>query len=980
MEKIYFEGFSGYVRNALYHPVSEEVFFLELTGLSGVDAICAGILGNRSFHIQTPSERLHLTLFRWGKRFVTSQGEEEKEEKSTQVSWRWKTKSHGPIRHAVLYPEDIFNAWRDDAPFPRVIMGRSEEEARDNLWRFLQLTLGIPVPEGRNLPFLMDLIEKAFQEGNEEVLRAIFPLASIGRVKGWLINSLPLLEEVLQKFYAFLIKKGEIPLQGKEVSLQENTLEAFLEYWGEPLTQKVLEAYKPLYKAGNGLPKIDEAVSRLLRKPFPAQREAINSLHVALFEKGHKRAVLCGEQGTGKTLMALALIGTAPKPMRVLVVCPPHLVPKWAREAKETIPGVKTITLQGKDVLKKLEILARFGPPRTHEIWVIGREKLKLSFPWRPAVIPAKIKKGKVVPLPSKEATGAIEFDLYLCPECFRVIYRPQKGDEEIIPADWKWLTKARRVCSHCKTPLWQPDTSRFRRYSPAEFIKKRLKGVFDLLVVDECHEYKAQNTAQANSVGALFSACKKALLLTGTLMGGYASDVFYLYFRAFPRDFRQDGWTWSSGVQFQRRYGILEEVEVLKEVEDNRTSRGRVSRRVYLKQRPGVSPEVLARFLLPHTIFVRLEDMASELPPYEEVYLALDREDEDAGEYEACQIAYEEAAKGLPSTRARLAIASKFVSVLMNLPDCVRHLENEIWQDVKNEDGKVERKLLHRTQIVEGDPLAKERWLADLIKQERRAGRKVLVYCTYTGEKDITRRLASVLAELGVKAVVLPASVSTDRREEWIRKNTATVDALICNPKLVETGLDLFDFPTVVFYQPGYRVYTLRQAARRSWRLGQKHPVRVYFLAAQGTVQEDAWALIAQKWAVSAAVEGELVTDGFATEFDATGSILGELARKLEQGSLGRVAAEAVFRRLKETEVGVNTFLTEEETRTPGTSLEVQTTISEVRKTVQPRTIVFSVLRKKGRKSTWVRMEVRPEDFEEVKKKFSGPIQRALF
>ncbi|MEL7893404.1 DEAD/DEAH box helicase, partial [Pseudomonas aeruginosa] len=40
-----------------------------------------------------------------------------------------------------------------------------------------------------------------------------------------------------------------------------------------------------------------------------------------------------------------------------------------------------------------------------------------------------------------------------------------------------------------------------------------------------------------------------------------------------------------------------------------------------------------------------------------------------------------------------------------------------------------------------------------------------------------------------------------------------------------VKTGLDLLDFPTIAFMQTGYKVYTLQQAARRSWRIGQKHP-----------------------------------------------------------------------------------------------------------------------------------------------------------
>jgi HJR/Mrr/RecB family endonuclease len=57
----------------------------------------------------------------------------------------------------------------------------------------------------------------------------------------------------------------------------------------------------------------------------------------------------------------------------------------------------------------------------------------------------------------------------------------------------------------------------------------------------------------------------------------------------------------------------------------------------------------------------------------------------------------------------------------------------------------------------------------------------------------------------------------------------------LITNPELVKTRLDLLDFPTIVLLQTSYNVYTLQQAARRSWRIGQKHPVRVIFFGYAG-------------------------------------------------------------------------------------------------------------------------------------------------
>ncbi len=57
---------------------------------------------------------------------------------------------------------------------------------------------------------------------------------------------------------------------------------------------------------------------------------------------------------------------------------------------------------------------------------------------------------------------------------------------------------------------------------------------------------------------------------------------------------------------------------------------------------------------------------------------------------------------------------------------------------------------------------------------------------------------------------------------EDWVADQVERgIDVLITNPELVKTGLDLLDFPTIVFLQSGFNVYTVQQAARRSWRIG---------------------------------------------------------------------------------------------------------------------------------------------------------------
>jgi hypothetical protein len=73
-------------------------------------------------------------------------------------------------------------------------------------------------------------------------------------------------------------------------------------------------------------------------------------------------------------------------------------------------------------------------------------------------------------------------------------------------------------------------------------------------------------------------------------------------------------------------------------------------------------------------------------------------------------------------------------------------------------------------------------------------------------------------------------------------------IDVAICHPKIVETGLDLLDFPTILFHETGYSLHTLRQASRRSWRIGQRRAVEVKFFAYKDTMQEVCLRLMGKK------------------------------------------------------------------------------------------------------------------------------------
>ncbi|SHK82798.1 hypothetical protein SAMN05192548_104025 [Paraburkholderia terricola] len=142
---------------------------------------------------------------------------------------------------------------------------------------------------------------------------------------------------------------------------------------------------------------------------------------------------------------------------------------------------------------------------------------------------------------------------------------------------------------------------------------------------------------------------------------------------------------------------------------------------------------------------------------------------------------------------------------------------------------------------------------------------------------------MKNLLDAMGVKASVLRASVPAEKREDWVADQLERgAEVIITNPELVKTGLDLLEFPTIAFLQSGFNTYTLQQAARRSWRIGQTHDVTVRFLAYEATTQMRCLKLMGQKIAVSQSTSGDMPDSGLDILNQGGESIEVALARQL--------------------------------------------------------------------------------------------------
>lgn len=176
-----------------------------------------------------------------------------------------------------------------------------------------------------------------------------------------------------------------------------------------------------------------------------------------------------------------------------------------------------------------------------------------------------------------------------------------------------------------------------------------------------------------------------------------------------------------------------------------------------------------------------------------------------------------------------------------------------------------------------------KEAAVIDYFRSELSNRRRVLLYTTYTGTRDTSARLKALLEMQGFKIAVLRATVPAEKREDWVMEQLDRgIDGLICNPELVKTGLDLLEFPSIGFLQTGYNVYTVQQAARRSWRIGQRDPVDVRFFGYAGTAQIRCLQLMAQKIAISQSTSGDMPDTGLDILNQGGDSIEVALAKQL--------------------------------------------------------------------------------------------------
>lgn len=128
------------------------------------------------------------------------------------------------------------------------------------------------------------------------------------------------------------------------------------------------------------------------------------------------------------------------------------------------------------------------------------------------------------------------------------------------------------------------------------------------------------------------------------------------------------------------------------------------------------------------------------------------------------------------------------------------------------------------------------------------------------------------MLEEENIRVLWLKPSIKAIDRKDYIDDNTENVDVIISNPKLVEVGVNLQEFPTYINYMPNYQVNVVDQSNRRGYRINSTQVNRIYHLYYINTCEEGIMERYQLKKAESKAIESRF---NFEVEVRRTASTL---------------------------------------------------------------------------------------------------------
>lgn len=705
-------------------------------------------------------------------------------------------------------------------------------------------------------------------------------------------------------------------------------IKTFLEEWGSVLMNEVERTYPVVYDPlVNPYTEsfhpflanmIDRQLSRSAKKlggskspslTIPQRHTIATALRVLLGryalkgnrgernDTGRGAFFLQGEKGVGKSMMGARIleglvleykhrnklrIGYPGWPITAMVTVPANLK-EMAGEIRKASDLLDPVIVKNLKDLQNAIRRAKVNPKPV--CLVIPRTMLSVSQRLEPAYVQSG---DKFHHLPSSSK----EYDRLLCPTCANVvsheIVQRSTGEKDVYYTKADLIKSKLKIrgkkCNVCEGPLWQ-ETSK-GGYQMAAVAKKLMRKarVKPLAIgFDEIHEDRAGNSTRGQAMAWFADLFDKSFGLTGTLYGGIPSSLFHLFYRMIP-EFRES-WNIDDVSSFIRRYGNWK-----------RYFNKRKDRWGRLVEMAGISPLLMAGFVINYSVFLTLADSGFDMPNrsfipgfnklselemsglngiIDEAKANLIIEEDPVTKHKKMKV------RNIDQHRLRV------FPVGMHLPQFISYSPAWICSECKEgkapfgncphewgmgpaEPGSSIRYVLP---ILDPDFRSeKERALIEVVQKEKEEGRPCLIYVYNTGpDYQIDKRLEFILGKAELKVLNVNKVPSEKIQKKINAAGLEGFDAVLVNPNRVGTGTNLIGMPTVIFYQPIWSPTMTSQAGSRSYRPTQKRSVRVYFMITSWTPEENILGKVLEKIVAMEFVAGG-DTQGMAAILDAVG------------------------------------------------------------------------------------------------------------
>lgn len=732
------------------------------------------------------------------------------------------------------------------------------------------------------------------------------------------------LDKINEAIQNTVLNPRSTSIMGEGKFKEDMSTEEYLRENAEILAKKLDAFMKPLTDGS----KISSYVGELSRLPVPAQAKASMA---ALEVLKHKKGVfLVGDMGSGKTQQSLTAIYTymrqreqtgATDGISVLIVAPANVVPKWA--TSEIPKVIKRHKFKTRIISNTAEALAyvlevksgKKVPKGTIEFVLISTDRMKLAsqgfvlgakwdskhYVWRsPNTGKALIKPNKkeneseedaiagwseVVEKPSNPPTPATIKEArqkgQLLPNGLPINYvKKWRPDVRNFQDDYTQGKNHRSLARPARKD-WG-ETKGGSRWMIADIFQKHLRSHFHMGIFDEIHQMKASDSGRGVALAKILKSCRKYLFLTGTLTNGASTSIQALLWRAFPGELLKEGIQYkTSKEQWAQRYGVLE--KIVTRNEDNKTvgvNTNRKKETVIVKEKPGISPSLISTFLLDKCVFVELSDLQVPLVELQEIPVVVQLDDDHLDEYKKLH-------SNLYNTSLNLQRELGSAAWSMFNPTTINYADQpQLGAEVEyiNKEGTLVETVT-ATAFPKSYITSKERAIIKDVEKELQANRRCIIFTHFSGNYKTNERLKGLLEDRGIACEIMNDTVTVDQRFDWLEEQAKKgTEVLIMNQRLVEVGLDLLEFPNIMFYQMNDDINVVRQASRRSWRLGQHRTAKVFYYVAEKTNQMVQFQRLMSRRVAAMIVEGRIERSDELAKYADTSStgVVADLSKTL--------------------------------------------------------------------------------------------------